>query len=159
VGADDETISPALGALELRRPTRDELAELGHEAIKIGRSWRAEFGVDRERQETSALLVRASLHAAHFSNDAGGSVDQMFGGEAILRGAEGGALGRRWRRPSHQCGVDDERARAGHEDALDAPPALPVLDELEQSGFLECTQVVVDALAPEREIGGELGRR
>ena len=86
MAADDHAVSPAVGAFEPRSLARDELGELAGKILEIG--WRRErdLGVNRERQQSRALPIRAGLHAADIADDGSGGADQVFRGEAILRG-------------------------------------------------------------------------
>src|SRR5262245_7153560 len=83
MASDDEAISPATRALEPSGAMRDELAELGGEVLEIGGRRGGDVRIDRQRQETRALLVRAGLHAADVTNDGGGDADQMSRSKAI----------------------------------------------------------------------------
>ena len=156
--ADDHTVSAAVGALEPRALAGHELGELAGKVFESGWRREADLGVNRERQQPGALLMRPGLHAADVADDGGGGVNQMFRGKTILHGVRRfGRRGRGRRRSRHHRGIDDEGARAGNENALDASPALLRVDELDQAGSLEGTQVVIDALTTERELGRELG--
>ncbi len=135
---------------------RDELGEGRGETLEIGRGGEADFSVDREGQEAGPLLLRGRPHPRDVADDVAGGVDEMFGGETILRaGLDRVAAAR-----SHHGGIDDERVGARGQDPLDTAAALTLLDEMHQAGLLELAQVVVHALAPELHLGGELrGRR
>jgi hypothetical protein len=157
MAADDDAVSPALGTLEPRRLARHELGELGGQALEIGWGRHADLRIDGECEQPGALPVRARLHAADVAHDGSRGANQVFGGKAILRRVRCTGtprLSRRW--SCHHGRVDNESACCGHQDALDAAATLPLFGELDESGTFERAQVVIDALATERELGGEL---
>ena len=86
MAAHDNAVSPAVGAFEPRGLARDELGELPGKVLEIGRRREGDLGVNRERQQSRALLMRAGLHAADVADDGSGGADQVFRREAILRG-------------------------------------------------------------------------
>jgi hypothetical protein len=86
MGPDNNAVSPAVGASAARRLARDELGEFTRKVLEIARCRERDLAVNRERQQAHALLMCASLHAADVADDGGGSADQVFGREAILRG-------------------------------------------------------------------------
>jgi len=86
MAADDNAVSPAVGALEPRGLARDEVGELTGKVLEIGRRREGDLRVNRERQQSRALLMRAGLHAADVADDGSGGADQVFHREAILRG-------------------------------------------------------------------------
>ena len=156
MGADDDAIAAAgVGSAVTLTLPREEVGQLGREPLEILRRGEAEFGVHREGQEAAALTLGTRLHARNLAHDVASRVDQVFGGEAVLSCR----VNRAPSPPTHHRGIDDERLRAGGENALDTAPALPRFDELEQAGILEGAEVVVHALPPHRQFGGELGGR
>ena len=153
MAADDNAVSPAVGA-RARGLARDEVGELTGKVLEIGRRREGDLRVNRERQQSRALLMRAGLHAADVADDGSGGADQVFHREAILR-ASGDVADAVATGDGPIITAGSTKARRAHENALDAA-ARAVLHQLDQPGLLEGTQVVVDALTPEGELGGQL---
>ena len=156
MAADDDAVTPsAVDALTVRGFACHEVAERSDEPFELeGRSER-EFRVDGEHQQSQALALCACLHARDVADDGGGGVDQVAGGEAILGiGADGRCVA-----AAHHRRIDDKRVGARGEQALDAATTLPLLDEFEEARRFERAQVVVHALAAERQLRGQLRGR
>ena len=156
MSADDDAVAPsAVGALTLRGFACHEVAERCDEPIEVEGCGERDFRVEGEDQQPQALALGACLHARDVADDGGGGVDQVSGGEAILRiGADGRRVA-----AAHHCRIDDKRVGARGEQPLDAATTLALLDELEEARRFEGAQVVVHALAAERQLRGQLGGR
>lgn len=159
MSADDDAIpTSAAGALTLRGFACDEVAERSDEPFELEGRVERDFRVEGEDQQPQALAGGAGLHAGDVSDDGGGGVDQVVGGEAILRiGADARRVA-----AAHHRRIDDKRVGARGEQPLDAAATLALLDEFEQASRLEGAQVVVDALSAEGQLRGQLrggGRR
>ena len=154
--ADDDAIPPsAVGALTVRGFARHEVAERCHEPFELERCGERNFRVEGEHEESQALTFGACLHARDVADDGGGGVDQVAGGEAILRiGADGRRVA-----AAHHRRIDDKRVGARGEQPLDAAATLALLDELEEARRFEGAQVVVHALPAEGQLRGQLGGR
>jgi len=156
VSADDDAVPPsAVGALILRGFACHEVTERSDEAFELEGRGERDFRIEGEYQQSQPLALGARLHARDVADDGGGGVDQVAGGEAIL-GV--GADGRRVAAANYGR-IDDKGVGARGEQPLDAAAALALLDELEEARRFERAQVVVDALAAERQLRGELGGR
>ena len=154
--ADDDAIPPsAVVALAFRGFARDEVAERRHEPFELEGCGERDFRVEGEYEQSQALALGACLHARDVADDGGGGVDQVAGGEAILGiGADGRRVA-----TAHHRRIDDKRVGARGEQPLDAAAALALLDEFEEARRFERAQVVVDALAAERQFRGQLRGR
>ena len=91
MAADDDAVAPsAVGALTLRGFACHEVAERCNEPFELEGCGERDFRVEGEDQQSQALALGACLHARDVADDGGGGVDQVAGGEAILRiGADG----------------------------------------------------------------------
>ena len=156
MSADDDAITPsAAGALTLRAFACYEVAERRHEPFELEGCGERDFRVEGEHQESQTLALCACLHPRDVADDGGGGVDQVPGGEAILRiGADGRGVA-----AAHHRRIDDKRVGARGEQPFDAAATLALLDELEEARRFEGAQVVVHALAAERQLRGQLRGR
>jgi hypothetical protein len=159
MSADDDAVAPsAVGALTFRGFAGYEVTKRSDEPFELEGRGERDFRVESEDQQSQALARGACLHARDVADDGGGGVDQVAGGEAIL----GIGADRRRVAAAHHRRIDDKRVGARGEQPLDAAATLPLLDQFEQARRFEGAQVVVHALAAERQFRGQLcgrGRR